>query len=178
MTDFDYPEPVSQLLTLGDCRGMHQWPDFLALGIGPEHVPDLIRIVEDEELNGADSDSLEIWAPVHAWRDLGQLRAEAAIEPLIEILWRIDDEDEWVGEEVPTVLGMIGPAAVPKLTEYLADPGNGLWPRVAAAQALVEIGQRHPEAWADCVAVLTRNLEGFPSHEQTLMLFSSASWST
>jgi hypothetical protein len=171
MTDFDYPEPVSGLLTLGDCRKMRQWPDYLALGIGPAHVPDLIRMVQDEELNQVDSDSLEVWAPVHAWRALGQLRSEKAIEPLLGILWRIDDDDDWVGEEVPVVLGMIGPAALPKLTEYLADPGNGLWPRVAAAQALVEIGQRYPEALAGCVAVLTRSLEGFPSHYQTLNAF-------
>jgi hypothetical protein len=71
MTDFEYPKPVSRLLTMGDCRGMRQWPDYLALGIGPEHVPDLVRMIQDEELTQADSQSLEVWAPVHAWRTLG-----------------------------------------------------------------------------------------------------------
>ena len=66
MTEFDYPAPVSDLLTLGDCRDMRVWPDYLALGIGPEHISDLIRMVEDDELNWADSDSLEVWAPAHA----------------------------------------------------------------------------------------------------------------
>jgi hypothetical protein len=70
MIRFDYPEPVSQLLTLGECQRGPQWLDYLALGIGLEHVPDLIRMVQDEELNQAYSESLEVWAPVHAWRAL------------------------------------------------------------------------------------------------------------
>jgi hypothetical protein len=171
MTNPNYSEPVSKLLTLGDCREMSEWPDYLALGLGPEHVPDLIRMVEDEDLNRADSESLEVWAPAHAWRALGQLRAEAAIEPLLGILWHLDDGDDWIEEEVPQVLGMIGPAALPRLAEYLADRGNGVWPRLAAAQALVEIARRHPQAWGDCVAVLTRTLEGFRTHHPALNAF-------
>ena len=51
MTNSDYPEPVSSLLTLGACREMRQWPDYLALGMGPQHIADLIRMVQDDELN-------------------------------------------------------------------------------------------------------------------------------
>jgi hypothetical protein len=169
MTDPIYAEPVSQLLTLGDCRGSQDWPDYLALGIGPAQIPDLIRMVEDDELNWADSESLEVWAPVHAWRALGQLRAEAAVGPLLGLLWRIDEyNDDWVGEEIPEVLGMIGPVAVPKLADYLAAPLEGLWARVAAAHALAEVGTRHPEGREDCVAALIGTLDGFAQHDPTL----------
>jgi hypothetical protein len=165
----DYTEPVSKLLTMGDCRGQAEWPDYLALGLGPEHVADLIRMVEDEGLNRADSDSLEVWAPIHAWRALGQLGAEAAVEPLLGRLWRIDElEDDWVGEEIPVVLGMIGPAAVPKLAEYLADLQRGLWARVAVGHALAEVGQRHADARDDCVAALSGVLDGFADHDPSL----------
>jgi hypothetical protein len=165
----DYTEPVSKLLTMGDCRGQAQWPDYLALGLGPEQIPDLIRMVEDDKLNDADSESLEVWAPIHARRALGQRRAETAVEPLLGLLWRIDEfDDDWVGEEIPVVLGMIGPAAVPKVAEYLADPLHGLWARVAAAHSLAEVGQRHPDARDDCVAVLSDTLEGFADHDPTL----------
>jgi len=164
----DYSEPVSQLLTLGECRDIQGWPDYLALGIGPEHTADLIRMVQDDELNWADSESLEVWTPVHAWRALGQLRAEAAVEPLLGLLWRIDVySDDSVGEEIPVALGMIGPAAVPKLAEYLAAPQQRLWARVAVAHALSEVGKRYPEARDDCVAALTGTLEGFV-HDPTL----------
>jgi len=87
-SDYGYPPPVSELLTLGDCSKIGAWPDYLALGLGPQHIPDLIRMALDEELHWADSDSLDVWLPVHAWRALGQLRAEAAVEPLAGLLDR------------------------------------------------------------------------------------------
>jgi hypothetical protein len=168
MTGSDYPEPVSQLLTLGEPLDA-DWPDYLAMGIGPEQIPDLIRIVEDNKLHNADDESLEVWAPVHAWRALGQLGAGAAVGPLLGLLWRIDEyHDDWIGEELPPVLGMIGPAAVSGLADYVLASTEGLWARVAAAHALAEAGQRHPEIRDDCVAALIRALEGFPTHDPTL----------
>src|SRR5205814_135203 len=65
----DYSPPVDRLLKIGECK-LQDWPDYLAFGLGPEHVPDLIRMVEDEELNEAPSESLRVWAPIHAWRAL------------------------------------------------------------------------------------------------------------
>lgn len=171
MTNSNYAEPVSELLTLGDLRGEREWREYGALGIGLEQVPDLIRMVDDDELNEGGPESPEVWAPIHAWRALGQLRAEAAVETLLGILWRVDDGDDWVGEEVPEVLGMIGPVAVPQLAEYLAEPHNGLWPRVTAVHALAEIGQQHPAARDDCVAVLSNSLEGFAAHHPDLNAF-------
>jgi hypothetical protein len=169
ISGLDYTEPVSKLLTMGDCRGQREWPDYLALGLGPEQIPDLIRMAEDDELHWADSESLEVWAPVHAWRALGQLGAEAAVEPLLGLLWRIEEvQDDSVGEEIPRVLGRIGPAAVPKVAEFLADPLQGLWARVAAAHALSEVGQRHPDARDACVAVLSGMLDGFADQDPIL----------
>ena len=75
MTISTYTEPVSKLLSYGDCRNFKEWPDYLELGFAREHVPDLIGMATDEELNWADSDSLEVWAPIHAWRALGQLHS-------------------------------------------------------------------------------------------------------
>ncbi|HUX76449.1 MAG TPA: hypothetical protein VMY40_07420 [Anaerolineae bacterium] len=172
MTESTYPSPVSKLLTLGECREVRGWPDYLALGLRPAHVPDLIRMALDEELYRAGSDSLDVWAPVHAWRALGQLRAEAAAEPLTRLLVRIDEfDDEWVGEELPKVFGMVGPAAVPILKDYLADPSHGLWSRVAAASGLKEVGKGHPDAHAECVTVLTRQLEQFAELDPILNSF-------
>lgn len=168
-SDYNYSLPVSDLLTFGDCREIRGWPDYLALGLGPQHVPDLIRMALDEELHGADSDSLEVWAPVHAWRALGQLRAEAAVEPLTRLLARIDEfGDDWAGEELPEALGLIGPTAIPVLSEYLADPSHGLWARLAAAQSLEEIGKQHPDARDECVAALAGQLEQFAELDPAL----------
>src|SRR3990172_4320258 len=130
-----YPPPIDKLLTYGDARNVHDWPDYQQLGFGPEHVPDLIRVATDKDLLWADSDSLEVWAPIHAWRTLGQLRAEAAIQPL---------------------------------TAYLADPSHLLFSRVAASGCLQHIGAQHPEARAECIAAITRQLEQFDENDPTL----------
>lgn len=172
MTEPSYPSPVSTLLTLGDCRKMREWPDYLELGIGPEHIPDLIRMALDEELHRTGSYSLEVWAPIHAWRALAQLRAEAAVEPLTRLLVRISEfGDDWVGEELPKVFGMIGPTAVPVLARYLADPSHDLRARIAAANSFEEIGNRHPDARAECVTALAKQLEQFAELDPTLNAF-------
>ena len=57
----DYSFPVSELLTFGDCRDFRGWPDYPDLvGLGPEHVSELIRMATDEDLNWADQESLEV----------------------------------------------------------------------------------------------------------------------
>ena len=168
MSSSDYAGPVARLLELGECGPEREWRDYGALDIGPAQVPDLSRMIGDAELYDADWESPESWAPVHAWRAVGQLRAEGAVDALLGILWRTDDGDAWVGEEVPVVLGMIGPRAVPKIAAYLDEPLHAVWPRVTAAQALAEIGRRHPAARDDCVAVLSACLEDYAAHRPEL----------
>ena len=173
MTATNYAPPLDKLLTLGDARPtMGQWPDYRQDGLTPEHIPDLIRMATDEELNRSESASTQVWAPVHAWRALGQLGAESAAEPLTSLFHLIDDSnDDMVNEELPDVLGLIGPAAVPSVAAYLADASRGLWARVCAARSLGEIGRRHPDARDQCVAVLARQLEHFEEQDKSLNAF-------
>ena len=175
MTDTSYSHPVSQLLTYGDCLKLPRWPeelDYLPLGFGQEDIPDLIRMVLDDDLYWANSESLEVWAPVHAWRVLGQLRAEAAVEPLLKRLGEIDDDDsDWVSEEVPQVLTMIGAPAIAPLAAFLADPTHDTWSCVAAAESLGGIGKHHPETKTACVAALTKVLEQFEDNDRTVNAF-------
>ena len=100
-----YQPPVERLLTYGESDRIRpdDWPDYPELGLGPEHVPDLIQMATDEALNEADAESTEVWAPLHAWRALGQLRAVEAVEPLLELFDRLE-EDDWVHEELPSFL--------------------------------------------------------------------------
>lgn len=163
MDTASYPPPVDKLLTLGDCRSMPM-PNYLELGLGPEHIPDLIRMATDEELRWAYSDTLEVWAPIHAFRALGQLHAEAAIEPLLP-LFDEAEYDDWVMEELPEVYGMIGPAAIRAITAYVADESHPLWGRITALSSLKEIGTRHPEARDKCVTALIQQLELFDEND-------------
>ena len=79
----DYTDSVGRLLNYGSCEKIKGWPDYLKISLTHEHISELIRMVTDREHLWADQNSLEVWAPVHAWRALAQLRAEEAIKPLI-----------------------------------------------------------------------------------------------
>ncbi len=168
----EYVYAVSQLLALGrpDTFTAEDWPDYRALGLGPEHIPDLIRLATDPALSRADPESAEAWAPVHARRALGQLRAEVAVEPLLSLLDELDGDgyDEWTVEELPEVYRLIGPAAMPALGAYLANPTYGPFGRETAGTCLAQIGLAFPPSRAACVAHLTRVLARFAKNEPFL----------
>ncbi|MDB6125740.1 MAG: lyase HEAT-like repeat protein [Pedosphaera sp.] len=164
-----YEPPVAKLLTLGETSLSLEWPRDFSREFNSEHVPSLISMALDEQLHTASATSKALWAPVHAWRILGHLRAESAIVPLLHLLRRIDEfDDDRVAEELPRVFGMIGPAAIPHLAAYLADPDHGEWARAAAANALDDIGQNHPLVRAECVATVGAQLERFHDNSPTL----------
>jgi hypothetical protein len=164
-----YRPPLDTLLTLGQARMDRKWPDYSTYGVTSEHIPDLIRMATDPGLHHADRDSKEIWAPVHAWRALGQLQATEAIEPLLDLLeWAAKNADDWALNELPTVLAMIGAPAIPSLTAFLADDKHDRWPRLAAADALKDMTEKHPETRTECTAFLIRQLERAAENPQEL----------
>ncbi len=173
---FGYRPPVAQLLTLGDLREGKSH-DYQALGIGPDDIPELIRMAADDSLWSVDSDSVEVWSSIHAWRALGMLRAEAAIGPLITLLSRPDDDDydDWIGEDFPDIFGQIGPAAIPALTAYLRAPGHGRWARATASGGLEKIAAAFPDTRERVVAIISGVLADItnrprPANESELVL--------
>ncbi len=83
MNSQTYSEPVSQLLQIGFPE-TDQWPDYLAKGLTSADIPELIRLVQDEDLRWAEApegveEPPEWYAQIHAWRALAQLKAERAI---------------------------------------------------------------------------------------------------
>lgn len=169
MKTTSYPDPVRKLLSIGDARSMRKWPNCLKLGISEEHIPDLIRMLTDDDLNMADSKSSEVWAPLHAWRALGQLRAVEAIDVLIRQFQRIEEEDDdWVGEELPTVMAMIGPPAISALAAYLENDTPGLYAKICAAHSLANIGESSPEDRDEAVQILTALLGRCEQNDPTL----------
>lgn len=172
MKTHEYKPPVDLLLACGekDAR-LRTWPDYLELGFTAEHIPELIRMATDEDLFWADSESMEIWAPIHAWRTLGQLRAEAAIEPLLQLFeWDAD----WISEELPLVFAMIGPTAIPALSRYLAQKhkrADDPFPRIYAIDGLVKITEEHPETQKECITIISKQLEKYTNQDVTLNAF-------
>lgn len=161
-----YQPPLEKLLKLGHPDHI-DWPaEFQSLGLEGGHIPDLIRMALDEELNNADSESTEVWGPLYAWRALGELKAVEALKPLLSLLRRIDEQDDdWVDTELPEVFAQIGPPAIPGLKEYLNHTANPPYARVSAVQALEKLGATHAEIRDECVAILKRQLENFRDEE-------------
>lgn len=169
----EYAPPLDQLLRLGDERlyGGEEVDYVKEFGAGPEHVAELIRMAKDVELHEAEGNTPLIWAPVHAWRTLAQLRAEAAIAPLLEVLTYDEEHDRDVAaEEMPRVFQKIGPAAIPALQAYMADAGHTSYGRGAALGALEDIAKSYPEARAEVVATFLRHLKEMENNEN---LFNS-----
>jgi hypothetical protein len=165
-----YASPVNRLLSLGEPR-RNESRDYAALGISSDAVPELIRMATDEALNDGSQKSKLVWAPVHAWRALGRLRAPEAVAPLLTLFQRADDSDDWVMSDLPEALALIGAPAIEPVANYLADPMHGEWARVTAADALGHIGQAHPELRAECVSRVAAQLEKFAEQSETLNAF-------
>lgn len=94
--DPSYSAPVAQLLELCEKPArQNPWPDYLALGLTREHVPELIRLLTDPDVQEYDEESARgFWPPIHAWRALGQLQAEEALESIATLLQETGEDDE------------------------------------------------------------------------------------
>jgi Protein of unknown function (DUF1186) len=167
MSQSSYTETVAKLFSYGDCNEMdlNDWPDYPAeLGLTVTDVPELIRMATDLDL--WKGKGIALWAPVHAWRSLGQLHAVAAIEPLMQLFE--DRDNEWAMQELPTVYCLIGPQAISGLSAYLSNAGNETWSRVTAADSLEKIATTHPEHRESCIASITEVLSQFLENEDLL----------
>jgi hypothetical protein len=148
-----YPEPVGALQRAGEVPLVTylEWTDYpVRYGLTTEHVPLLIDMACNMELHRTDVTRKDVWGPVHAWSALGQLRAESAIDPLLRLALRLDDDD-FLGTELPDVLGTIGPAAIEPVTAFIADHATRAFAVGLGVDSLKEIGSRHPETRDDCV---------------------------
>lgn len=172
----DDAEPVRQILSIGKPCGyeLATWPNYQAeFGIGHEHVGALLRIACDSALNHGDPASSAVWAPVHAWRALGQLRAEASIEPLLSMLKTLEPDDP-ADLELPVVFGMIGPAALPHIAGLLLERSNPVSPVATAISGLREIVARHPDCRGEGIGILVRMLQPHADTDRSINGFAVA----
>ena len=176
--DTTYTSPVDKLLTLGkpESTTPDSWPNYLEIGLGPQHIPELISMATDpvfrslEAEQESEEEDPDYWAPLYAIRALGQLHAETAVEPLVNLLAVLED-DEWMLEELPSVYGMIGPAAIPALSAYLSDASHDVYSRAYASNGLIDIAKRYPESREECIAAISKQLEAFEENDYELNAF-------
>jgi hypothetical protein len=165
-----YPEPVAGLLAIGDPGAAGADVRVAALGLAQEHVPDLVRMAVDPELNEAPSDSPQVWAPYHAMQALKELDASAFVVdlmPLVEL-----DDDDWIREELPELFGRVGRPALAPLQSYLTDHARSEWTQGLAARALGEVGLQHPELHAEVVAILGEVLRDAERYDELVCTYA------
>jgi hypothetical protein len=133
-----YEPPVDALLALGEVPFNGKWLDYETHGLHRAHIPALVQMATDRRLHLAAGDKAEVWAPLHAWRALGQQRAVTAVIPLLELMDEYEDDD-WIHGEIPVVIGMVEAAAIAPVRKFLAESHHALYARVAAARCLGEI---------------------------------------
>ncbi len=147
---------LDALLALGEPepQKVEDWPDYVKqLGLKEKDIEDLIAIATHESL----TDEEETWfAPVHAWRALGQMRAKAAIEPLISTFgWNMD----WAWEELLDVYTLMGAEALPVLAKALKPTqAGGSENSISLAESMSRIGKLSEAARTEAIALLVEIL--------------------
>ena len=86
------------------------------------------------------------WAAVHAAFILGAVGGARVLPGLLDALVHAQAENvDWVTEELPTIFGSIGPAAVDGLMGIVSDEGRPSMARWSAATCLGGVAARHEE---------------------------------
>ena len=150
-----YTEPVKRLLYLDEPKEKgHKstWPDYLSMGITEKDIPQLIEMLIDFELYETDSDNPTVWASLHAWRALGQLKSKEAIPHLINLFEKYENDD-WLREEGPRVMGMIGEESIEPLKLYLFDKNKPETPRITAGHGLEKVGSLVSSKKEECINI-------------------------
>jgi len=74
-------------------------------------------------------------------------------------------------DELPEVYGLIGPAAIPFLTAFLADKSHKAPSRIDAIACIARIAEMHPHTKEECVNIITHQLEQFAENDPEVNAF-------
>ncbi len=165
MTDQTYKEPLEKFLTLGYEENAwflrtDKWPDYVGeYNLDESHIPDLIRLVDVHSDPKKEFDEVADYAAVHAWRALGQLKAEAAIPILIEVLRR-DIWEEFAWEEFPQVFALIGEPSIEPLIEQLNKPSAEAY-QSTITYAMQVIAKTHPQTTPQIKTALIEKMKRY-----------------
>jgi hypothetical protein len=165
----DLPDPYSRLLTLGegDFESIYDTvANTLKAGNAASAVHRLVQMVQDETYYDYDEEFVESanedprgWTRLHALRVLIRMgdAAQAGIEPLLPLL---NDEDDYLREEIPFYYAAMGQPAIEPLTRILRDMKAETYLRAGAGESLAEIGEKVPELRPVIIPILEDALLG------------------
>lgn len=93
--------------------------------------------------------------------------------PLLDYL-KMGWDDDTTAIELPVVFGMIGPAAIPAIAMFLAEPNAASYAAATAMAGLREIVDRHPTCRGACIEVLLKVLQPRVDADPTVNGFAIA----
>lgn len=162
-----YSPAVGKLLKLGEVEDEYKWMNYISrFGFNESHIPDLIRMATEYKFDDEDEDSPVVWAPVHARRALGQLKAAEAAEPLIVLFHKLDEyNDDLLIRDIREIYSMIGYKAIPYLVEYIKDPKNKPMSVSAAIVTLAVIAEKDETQRNNCITILTEQLQSYSKND-------------
>jgi hypothetical protein len=118
---------VQALYKFGKADIDQTWPNYIEeLSLTKDDVSELIRIIKSSNLKNISPLSLiEEFAPMHAWRALGQLKVLDTIRILLEILTEEKNEEAfWFQAELPKIIGYFGIGAISIIVEFLSQTSD------------------------------------------------------
>ncbi|WP_008318798.1 hypothetical protein [Leptolyngbya sp. PCC 6406] len=168
-----------------------RWPNYIEIaGLTINHIPELITLVQDDviwqlwlddeaaaeafQANYPDRDpDKAFFAPIHAWRALGQLQVLEAVPVLAQVLSRYDLD--WCWEEIPWALSLMGPDAIAPLLTTIANPEISGESKVFLVETFDHLVTLFPESRDACIAgameVLANYEENIPAVNGNLCVF-------
>jgi len=135
-------ELIEMLFTQKDC--VSRATAYEIIRRGEELTPALSDIVMDKWIWTADSP--DWWAPVHATYLLGAIGGQDVLSPLLSSLrWSDAYDNEWVTEDLPSILGSLGKISYDVLMNIATDASSGWSARSIAIDSLGSQAVRFPE---------------------------------
>ena len=145
---------IDRLFSVGQRLSPALEKQILEHGIAAE--PLLLEIIDDDALFAADARGLG-YAPIHALRLLGVLRATAAIPTMLDVL-RSSDSLDLARGAAAHALGAIGPPALEPCLAALAAAA-AVEDRIDLPSILSELGVRDERIYEALLAELARDPE-------------------
>lgn len=152
-----YLPPLDALLTLGDVPDTTLEQRAAELGIGQQHVPELVRMLRDRVLATSEEHGAAAWAPVHALQILARHDISHVVADLLPIF---DLDFNQMTDELIEIVAAVGPDALPSTIGYLHDRTRWAWGRARVADVLQTIAAQHPATRQQVIAALSVVLAG------------------
>ncbi len=122
-------------------------------------IPELARMALDEGLLEGWPGEPASWAPYHALRMLGHLRAHEQAGPLLALL---DRQNDWLSDQLIPVWAQMGLKAAPVLWGYLGDLSRPPKQRGLVLGGLEKLAEAFPDERMEIINELIERLQAAP----------------